>query len=131
MPRRIEHPLQFVLCHGLFLGRDDLVRPPQVVVGQQAVAPGRFAAVVGGQVGGQPVQIGPRVVDGLAVVDPTGLEPYGLDHVLGTIVSAEDALHPAQQCRPLTDQQFGKGGGIGGHARNRDDRRKAPRMLLR
>ncbi len=71
----------------------------------------------------------PAVVDGLAVVDPTGLEPHRLDHILGTIVSAEDALHPAQQCRPLTDQQFGKGGGIGGHARNRDDRRKAPRML--
>ncbi|KAG1598022.1 hypothetical protein G6F46_014223 [Rhizopus delemar] len=111
--------LRFVLRHGLLLGRDHLVRPPQIVVRQQAVAAGRFAAVVGGQVGRQPVQICARVVDGLAVVDPTRLEPHRLDHVLGAAVAPQDTLDAAQQRRPLADQQFGEGGGIGGHARSR------------
>ena len=61
--------------------------PPQVAVGQQPVAAARFAAVVSGKVGGQPIQIGPRIVDRLAVIDPSRLEPHRLDHVLGAVVA--------------------------------------------
>lgn len=114
----IEHVLQFNLGHHLLFGGDRLIWPPQVVIGQQAVATGRFATMVGGQVGRQSVKIGPRVADRLLAVAPSHLELDRLKHILRIPVTPQNALHTAQQNGPLMDQQLSQDGGIGSHARS-------------